>query len=363
MLRLLVAVAILFTACGQTGSPVASRSAQPSPSQTASPTPLSTQVNVPDSTPLILYHDPANFDQLDGTTWDGALRGKVGSGVTNGGIPNSAGTRFTVGGDVYDRTGRVVANIPLDGKSFSGIWADDQAHYCGVARISPDAPTNGEPGTLQVALPGEKPRDITRIGTFYPRGFDAGGPRVAACSLQNDLAIVAESGGQGIGTVQFWAIQLSTGRVLWSHKPAASDTGVILAVASPDGRYVAENHGAQSGPQATIYGPDGAAVAHFAGWVEAFSWNGSLAVVGGTWTGGPVKVFRWRDQETVWAGPAGTGYGYWQGVAEPGGTRLALGLRDPEFPQTGGFAPVDLYVVSADGTVGFERKNTYLFTP
>jgi hypothetical protein len=43
--------------------------------------------------------------------------------------------------------------------------------------------------------------------------------------------------------------------------------------------------------------------------------------------------------------------------------RIALGIRDPAFPQTGGFPPVDLYTISPDGTVVFEQKDIYLFPP
>jgi hypothetical protein len=110
----------------------------------------------------------------------------------------------------------------------------------------------------------------------------------------------------------------------------------------------------------TVYGPTGAVVAHLSGWISAFSSDDSLAVVGG-WTG-PVNLIRLSDQSTLWKGPDGIGYGYWQGVAEPGGTRIALGLRDPAFPQTTGFAPVDLYVLSASGQVLLEKRNVYLFT-
>jgi len=34
---------------------------------------------------------------------------------------------------------------------------------------------------------------------------------------------------------------------------------------------------------------------------------------------------------------------------------------DPAYPQTGGFAPVDLFVVGADGTVTLEKKDVVLF--
>ena len=42
---------------------------------------------------------------------------------------------------------------------------------------------------------------------------------------------------------------------------------------------------------------------------------------------------------------------------------MAVGLRDPAFPQTTGFAPVDLYVVLADGRLVLQRNNIYLITP
>ena len=77
--------------------------------------------------------------------------------------------------------------------------------------------------------------------------------------------------------------------------------------------------------------------------------------------GGQVDVTRWRDGVVIWRGPAGTQYGYAYGVVEPGGTRLALGLRDPAFPQKAGFPPADLYVVSPDGRSTFEQKNIVLF--
>jgi len=138
---------------------------------------------------------------------------------------------------------------------------------------------------------------------------------------------------------------------------------VVEVVASSDGLYVAENQGNQSRSVSTVYGPTGAVVAHLSGWIGAFSSDDSLAVVGAFWIGGPVNLIRLSDQSTLWKGPDGIGYGYWEGFAEPGGTRIALGLRDPAFPQTTGFAPVDLYVLSASGQVLLEKRNVHLFTP
>jgi hypothetical protein len=354
--RLLWIAALLFCAACGTGHPVAS------PSALESPAPLSALIKVPDSTPVILYHNPANFDQIDGITWDGAISGKVGAGAALGGMPNSAGTlyvtgtNYVTGYEVHDRTGVVVAHV-------AGFerWADDQTHYCTVDPFSANPPNSGETGVLRVGTLNEKPRDVTRIGTIYPRTLNGGGPALAACSLRSDRAIVSQSGGQGTGTRQYWAVQLTTGRVLWSHTPSSSSLGGVEVVASSDGLYVAENQGNQSGSVSTVYGPTGAVVGHVSGWISAFSSDDSLAVVGASWTG-PVNLIRLSDQSTLWKGPDGIGYGYWQGVAEPGGTRIALGLRDPAFPQTTGFAPVDLYVLSASGQVLLEKRNVYLFT-
>jgi hypothetical protein len=144
--------------------------------------------------------------------------------------------------------------------------------------------------------------------------------------------------------------------VTWTRRP---DNGAVQLTASHDGRYIAENRNGQT----TVYSPDGTVVGQLNAWVSLFSWDGTLAVTSPTWMGGAVAVMRWRDKTVVWRGPEGAAYGFVEGLAEPGGTRIALGIRDPAFPQTGGFPPVDLYTISPDGTVVFERKNIYLFPP
>jgi hypothetical protein len=50
---------------------------------------------------------------------------------------------------------------------------------------------------------------------------------------------------------------------------------------------------------------------------------------------------------TAATGPDGAGY--YAALPEPGGQRIAVSVRDPNHPQTGGFPPVDIYVVSPDG--------------
>jgi hypothetical protein len=49
----------------------------------------------------------------------------------------------------------------------------------------------------------------------------------------------------------------------------------------------------------------------------------------------------------LWSGPAGAGY--YDAMAEPGGQRIAVFLLDPSRPQTGGWAPRNVYAVGPDG--------------
>src|SRR5205823_4116592 len=84
--------------------------------------------------------------------------------------------------------------------------------------------------------------------------------------------------------------------------------------------------------------------------IEAFSWDGSLAVQVAD-NNGPVSVIRWRDGTAIWSGPSDAGY--WDAMPEPGGQRIAVLLRDPEHPQTGGYPPHNVYVVGPDGTASW----------
>jgi hypothetical protein len=321
--------------------------ATPSPKAVVSPTPLRNQIGVPAATPLILYHDPVNFDQLDGTTWDGKLDGRVGGGVTNGGLGNPQGSSYTTMGDIRDRSGAVVATY--DAKNEGIFWADDGVHFCDVVRILSRDVTG--PGTLQTGAVGQPRKNVTQIGTFAAANLQGGGPTVVACSPAGDRAVVYQAPPGGVGVVQIWVIQLSTGRKLWT----GGSGGWI--VASHDGKYVALDNG--SG-QTTIYGPNGAALAHLAGTVFGFSWDGTLAVVAQNFGSAP-SIVNWSDGQTVWTCPDSS-LKYWESFAEPGGSHIAIGVLDPAYPQTGGFAPVDLFVVGSDGIVAFERKDVTLFS-
>jgi len=306
--------------------------ATPSPHPQVSPTPLSSQLVVPPGTPVILYHDPANFDQVDGVTWDGRTSGRVGVGATSGGNAAPDGSHYQT----------------LDKAAVSPFWADDSTHYCAVVRTKSRDVTG--PGMLQIGSSGQQPRNVAKVGTFGAAGLNAGGPTVVACSPGADRAVVYQSGGQGIGVAEFWVIQLSNGRVLWH-----AGRGTWIA-ASHDGRYVAL---ADDSFKSTVYGPNGQVAGRIDGTVFTFSWDASVAVVAPNYGGAP-SILDWRDGQTVWTCPKST-YQYTQSLPEPGGTHIAIGAADPAYKNTTGFQPVDLFVVGPDGVVVFEKKDVTLF--
>jgi hypothetical protein len=350
--RSLAGVAVVLVAATAVGASIVIRGLHPrsvvtthssptpfaTPVVTPAPTPLSQPLQVPSTAPVILFHDPANFDQIDGITWDGSERGRVGlNPVSDTGIlPNPAGTLWVTTRDIRDRTGAIVATWSAPTKGFPGTWADDSQHYCTMFSKDALGQVGGVPTTLQLTAVGQTPRNVVKVGRVYEQ-TSAG---VAACSIENDRAVAVQSNSIG-EAVQFWVVQLSTGRVLWTRP-----SGDIRA--SRDGRFIAEiiySQGTQTSTT-TIYSSTGVVLGHLPGRIEAFSWDGSLAVQMADY-GGPVSVIRWRDGTVVWKGPSDGGY--YAALPEPGGQHIAVAVRNPKYPQTGGFPPVDTYVVSPDG--------------
>ncbi len=318
-----------------------------SPRANASPTPLRTAINVPDSTPLILYHDPANFDQLDGMTWDGKMSGLVGAGATNGGLANPQGTLFVIGNSVVNRAGQPLAIV--DPKNQQVFWADDGAHFCSLTRVGSRDTTSL--GILAYGSPGQSSRRVAQVGTFEPAGLNGGGPSVIACSPVADRVVVYQSGGQGLGVVNFWVLRLSTGELIWKGGVgwewiAASHDGLRIALTNTQGTT-------------TIFGSAGEALATLDAAVFAFSWDGKLAVTAARFSA--PNIVDWQTGQTIWSCPSST-FKPWEAFPEPDGSHLAIGVLDPQYPQTGGFAPVDLFVVGADGVTVFERQNITLFS-
>src|SRR4029077_6947567 len=220
----------------------------PTPVPSASPPPLSNRLDVPDSTPVILYDDPAKSDQIDGMTWDGKLSGTPGLGPSLGSA-NAWANRFGSATDITDRTGRVLGTGHFGAKGFAGTWADDGLHFCLMVPID-FLGANGVPGTLQLVTPGGAPKVIAQVGRVYEQATLL----VAACSVRHDRAIVVQTYGNSPGVAEYWVVQLSTGHVLWTHKFGIANP--VLVVASPQAQYIAESQVAVGGTT-TIFGVDG----------------------------------------------------------------------------------------------------------
>jgi hypothetical protein len=207
---------------------------------------------------------------------------------------------------------------------------------------------------LQLVAPGGNASNIASIGP-YEATPNTPVPIVNACSVENDRAVVSEATTSPGFSVQDWVVQLSTGRILWTHtinKLTGPPAGVGI-VATHDGQFVAESIFSPASASATIDGPDGSVVAHPNGWVQAFSWDGSLAVTSPS-VGSPVTLVRWRDGVVVWTGPAGLHFR--AAKAEPNGTRIAIGLFNPS-PDPTAEPIVGLYVISADGRLVWKKGN------
>jgi hypothetical protein len=315
------------------------------PTATPAPTPMSQLLQVPATTPVILFHDPADENQMDGITWDGSARGRVTAGpeVGMGFSQNPAGTLYGWTGYIRNRAGAVVMTLPANTKGFGGTWADDGQHLCGMVSESPFGQPGGKPTTLQVTAIGQASRNVVQVG----RAYEQTSIGVVACSIEKDRAVIVQSGGQGMSTAQFWVVQISTGRIIWTKSYPLDGSILIDIRSSRDGQFIAEvkyTDPAAAGAT-TIYGPSGAVAGHVSGRVAAFSWDASLAVLGAY--SGPVSVVRWRDGTVVWSGPAGGAY--YDAMPEPGGQRIAVSVLDPTHPQTSGFPPRNVYAVGPDG--------------
>ena len=316
------------------------------PTATPAPTPMSQPLNVPASTAVILFHDSVDMQQVDGVTWDGSARGRV--GVVDAGmgfVQNPAGTLYGWTDSIHDRSGRIVATLPVITKGFPGTWADDGQHICSLVSENPFGQPGGKPTTLQVSLLGKAPRSVVQVG----RAYEQTSIGVAACSIEKDRAVIVQSGGQGMSTAQFWVVQLSTGRIVWTRAYPVDGINTIDIRPSRDAQYIAEAKYTccpATPSTTTIYGPTGAVLGHVAGRVDAFSWDGSLAVQMANY-GEPASVINWRSGAVVWKGPSDGGY--LGAMPEPGGQRIAVSVSNPQHPQTSGFPPRNVYIVGPNG--------------
>ena len=323
---------------------------RPHATPAVSPSAKARNLSVSDSTPILVIRDPAAPQQVDEITWDGKAVGKL-PFATEGFSPNPAANLFASGGTIVDRSGVVVASGSFGFKYFQGTWADDEVHFCLITPFDNPGPS-GVPTTLHLvdAHTGSS-RDVVRVGTLNEQTS----VRVAACSTEFDRAVVVQSGGQGVGTAQYWVIELSTGKIVWTHNFQETSGPAVQVVSSRDGQTIAESQ--QQG--ATLFGLDGAVIGHITGSVQIFCWDGSLALVDAGTGDGPARIVRISDGSTVWSGPSGPGFYVSSSGAQPDGASIAVGLHNPANTAVNGLTPVDLYIVAPDGHVVAELKDIY----
>jgi hypothetical protein len=311
------------------------------PVPASSPTPLSRPLNVSNDTPVILFADPVDEAQVDGITWDGKQTGRVDWPAAHA-AANPGANLFATGGAVRDRSGTLVANGFFGGKFFAATWADDGQQIClMVPTVLPEP--RGVPAILQIVKPGQAPRTVAQVGRIYEQVFTG----VAACSVRKDRAVVVQSFGNSPAIAEYWVVQLSTGKVLWTH--TFDPSSATLVVASPDGEYISETSVAQANPGSAIYSADGTPLAQLSGRVEGFCWDGSLAVTNGGNVSQPVKVIAWRSGNVLWTGPAG--YILSRVEPQPDGSSLAIWISTPTQLTYANGPHADLYVIASDGHV------------
>jgi len=286
-------------------------------------------------------------------TWDGKQKGKV-DWPAKGATANPWANAFATATDIRARSGAVVAAGNFYGKSFIGTWADDGQHFCLMVPAGLPGP-NGTPAILQIVKPGQAPRSLAQVGRMYEQVIT----KVFVCSVRKDRALVFQSFGNSPAAAQYWMVQLSTGKVLWSHTFAPSSA--TLVVASPDGEYISETSVAQANLASAIYGADGTMLAQLTGSVDGFCWDGSLAVMNGGTVSEPVTVIEWRSGNVLWTGPAGD-------IAprvepQPDGSSLAVWVSTPTQLTYASGPHADLYVIASDGHVIAHVRDTTSYLP
>jgi hypothetical protein len=324
------------------GRPIATPAASPSAS--------AQHLSVSDSTPILVIRESSAYQKIDAITWDGKAVGRLPFDVGDS-ISNPAANLFAGARTIRDRGGAVLASGSFGFKFFQGTWADDEVHFCLITPLDNPGPS-GVPTTLHLvdAHTGSS-RDVVKIGTLNEQTS----VMVVACSVEFDRAVVVQSAGQGVGTAQYWVVELSTGKILWTRNFQESKALPVYVVSSRDGQTIAESQGQSS----TLFGLDGAVIGHIAGAVQIFCWDGSLALVDSGTGSEPARIVRVSDGSPVWSGPSGSGFYVSSYGAQPDGASLAVGLHNPANTDVKPLTAVDLYIVAPDGHVVAEMKDTY----
>lgn len=219
------AIGVSIVIRGQHSKDVVTHHSTPTPTATPAPTPVATPMSqplqVPEATPVILFQDSVDRQQLDGVTWDGSARGRVGRLEAGMGfVSNPAGTLYGWTSSVYDRSGAVVGTVPASPytKSFPGTWADDGRHICSMFSESPFGQVGGKPTTLQLTTVGKETRNVVQVGRVYE---------------QTSIGVAASAASRR--TARLWssqaasAIRSSSG---WSSSPPDASYGPVQTAAT-----------------------------------------------------------------------------------------------------------------------------------
>lgn len=196
------------------------------PDPPPTPTPWSPPIVHPATGVNLIWTTVPGHDQLLAAyDWSGTVRGSFtlpqdSSGHVGPIAPSADGQRLLI--TMPDDTLHVFAAQGADlgklgdDRDARRVWAGDDAHICSLSTDQSDTTA-----TLSLLALGAKPRTVTTL--HWPEGD--GGPRLAACDVASDLAVIVVSlGDDGAGhVVEIRVVRLSTGATLRDVHPPAPD--------------------------------------------------------------------------------------------------------------------------------------------
>jgi hypothetical protein len=312
----------------------------------------------PAGVPLVYVRDPNHPSWLIGFDWAGKPRGTVKLAEPMDPYrvlvqaPDGSAFLYAAakGGSeqFLDRLGSPIAGQDSSLVYQSQWWADDSRHLCALAFP--------RQWTLGLRLPGGTPAS-THVVALDPNIVRSGIIAItfAACSVRKDRAII--SYGYAGRDSQFWLIRISDGKILSHRSTPAGQLANITA--SLDGALVAENSGKSSGqiaaaaPSTIIRrASDMAVVATLNPTIGVLGFNSddSLALVTTTpWASGiatRLAVINVQTGAVLWRSDGAEEFAGF--LAQPGGTDLAIMLKDPTDSSL--HASVNVVIVHGDGS-------------
>jgi hypothetical protein len=297
----------------------------PTISATSTATPAVSPTPPPPTMPNLIWYSGQNSASGNGDNgigwnghriktikWVGTTQSPDGQRIYNSNTPSTW---------IYDadgnRTGSMAGYSP-------SMWADDSQQFCGVTYQTSSAARN----LVMMPLDGSLQR-VAPVTLLDPAGKPAQEVSVAACSDLNSRAIVVGASNGYVWSME--VISLTDGSVIYQTR---YPNPLKRLAASHDGRYVAEQQaGNASGVYTTLIRelPGGQIVGQVTGIeVTAFSWDGTL--VGGGVQGNNgltgAEIIRWQDRHLVWNGCGCPSPLNVRVLAQPGGSKLAIGASD-----------------------------------